>query len=304
MKIFFNQQLKYTEWGGGSQFLTYLYEFLRKKGHHIIFKLKKNIDLIFIIANFKELDPKIFKYTKKYPNTKVLHRINECDKRKNTSHVDNLVLKANEIADETIFISNWLSEYYIKKGYNRSYHVIYNGCNTNYFYPKHKKELGKKVNLVTHHWSRNWMKGFDIYNKLDKVLNEREDINFTYIGRYWQGYNPINTKLLPPQYGKNLGDELRNYDIYLTASRWEPCGMHHIEGASCGLPVLYHSEGGGINESCKNYGLKYNDIPSLLEGIDKIKESYQEYLSRIPYNFLSSKRCCEEYYKIILNLNE
>ena len=170
-----------------------------------------------------------------------------------------------------------------------------------YDYLNHKlpSQLGDKINLVTHHWSNNWMKGFDIYTELDKFLENRNDIAFTYIGRYYDGYVPRNTKLIPPLYGKNLGDELRKYDIYITAARWEACGMHHIEGACCGLPVLYHKNGGGINESSKNYGIEYHDIPSLLESIYKIKESYHEYRDKIPYEYLSSKRCSEAYYKII-----
>ncbi|GAG73451.1 unnamed protein product, partial [marine sediment metagenome] len=210
--------------------------------------------------------------------------------------------KNNTIADETVFISKWLADYYIEKGFNKPFHVIYNGCNTNDFYPETKKELGKVINLVTHHWSDNWMKGFDIYNQLDEILEKRDDITFSYIGRYNKNYIPKNIKIIPPLYGKKLSNELRKYDIYLTAARWEAGGMHHIEGASCGLPVLFHIEGGGINELCKNYGLHYNNIPSLLEGINKIKNLYQEYRNKIKYDFLSSKRCCEEYYNLITNM--
>jgi len=228
----------------------------------------------------------------------------ECDKRKNTNHVNKLIFRSNEIADVTIFISNWLANYFIKKGFNKPYKVIYNGCNSNYFYPKKKREVGDVIRLVTHHWSSNWMKGFDIYTELDKLLENRDDIEFTYIGRYNENYKTKNTKIIPPLYGKALGDELRKHDIYLTASRWEPCGMHHIEGARSGLPVLYHKDGGGINESCRNYGFEYNDIPSLLKGIEKIRTEFREYRNKIDFEFLDSKRCYQEYYNIILKMFE
>lgn len=304
LKIFFNQVVKYTAWGGGNFFLANFIEFLKEKGHEIIFELKKKIDIIFIVANYKEIDPRIFKYKKKNPNTKVLHRINECDKRKNTNHVDQLIFKTNKIADETVFISNWLAKYFIGKGFNKNYEVIYNGCNPDHFYPKKSKELGESINLTTHHWSNNWMKGFDIYNELDTILENSQDFTFNYIGRYYEGYYPKNTKIIPPLHGESLGEQLRKYDIYVTASRWEPCGMHHIEGARCGLPVLYHREGGGINESCKNYGVEYYDIPTLLEGLNRIRYKYQEYRKKIPYDFLNSKRCNEEFYKIIQRMGD
>ncbi|MFX1257019.1 MAG: glycosyltransferase [Promethearchaeota archaeon] len=301
MIIYFNENVRYTPWGGGIHFLADLICFLKERGHQITFKLKKKIDLIFIITNFRELNPKILKYLEKYPDTKVIQRINISDISKNVNYQDKLVLDINKIADETIFISKWLAEYYKKKGFNRSYHVIYNGCNRNYFFPKENKELGEKFNLVTHHWSNNWMKGFDIYTALDKILVNRKDIFFTYIGNYTDKYKSNNTKLISPLYGEKLGEELRKYDVYLTASRWEGCGMHHIEGASCGLPVLYHRDGGGLNEACKNYGIEFNDIDSLLDAIGKIKENYYYYRNKIDYNFLSAERCSKDYYNIILN---
>lgn len=308
MKIFFNEFIKNRPWGGGVHFLSNLVDFLREKGHEIVFRLEKNIDIIFILSNsrvqYKKKTKGIFKYKKKNPHVKVLHRINVSDISKNTNNANKLVFKSNEIADETVFISNWLADYFIENGFNKPYQVIYNGCNPEYFYPEKDKKIGKKINLVTHHWSLNWMKGFDIYVELDKLLDSRDDITFTYIGRYNESYIPKNTQIIPPLYGKKLGDELRKYDIYTTAARWEGCGMHHIEGARCGLPVLYHRDGGGINESCKNYGIEYYNNYSLLEGINEIKNNYQEFRNNINYDFLSSKRCNEDYYKVILDLVE
>ncbi|MHA1758624.1 MAG: glycosyltransferase [Promethearchaeota archaeon] len=300
MRIYFNDKVKHEPWGGGIHFLSALVEFLKKKRFKVTFKLKKNIDIVFLIKNNRELDSNLLRYLKKNPRTKVLQRINISDISKKINFQDKLVLKINKFADETVFISNWLADYFIKKGFNRPYHVIYNGCNTNFFYPlKNKKFNPSLIHLVTHHWSTNWMKGFDIYSKLDQLLDNRNDIKFTFIGRYSKKYIPKNTVLIKPLYGKKLGDELRKHDIYLTAARWEGCGMHHIEGASCGLPVLYHQDGGGINESCKNYGIEYNDITSLLEGLSILSKNYVEYKNKIPYEFLSMKRCCEDYFKIL-----
>ncbi|MFX0132328.1 MAG: glycosyltransferase [Candidatus Hodarchaeota archaeon] len=308
MKIYFNEKPKGSAWGGGNHVLLSLVQFLKKKGYQIVFKLEKELDLIFIQANskvrYKERIKPLFKYKKKHPNVKILHRINVSDISKNTSDMNDLVLNTNSLADDTIFISRWLADYYIENGFDRSYHVIYNGCNRNYFYPLKEKILEDPIRLVTHHWSDNWMKGFDIYTKLDELIEKRDDMTFTYIGRYNKNYNPKNTKLIPPLYGKELGDELRKYDIYLTAARWEACGMHHIEGACCGLPVLYHSEGGGVNESCQNYGIEYNNVENLIECIYKLKESYQEFREKITYDFLSSERCNEEYYKVIQEMFE
>jgi len=85
----------------------------------------------------------------------------------------------------------------------------------------------------------------------------------------------------------------------VTASRFEPCGMHHIEGSASGLPVLYHQDGGGINELCKKHGIEFNDMSSFFVGLQTILDSYEDFVSRIDYSYLSSNRMCAEYYRIL-----
>ena len=48
---------------------------------------------------------------------------------------------------------------------------------------------------------------------------------------------------------KNWQDKLKKHDIYLTASLYEPGGIHQLEGMAVGLPVLYRNNSGGIQES-------------------------------------------------------
>ena len=98
----------------------------------------------------------------------------------------NLLLKlANYSADHTIFIASWLKDLNLiqKKA---KYTVILNGGNNKLFNMKNNVEWDKKgpLKLVTHHWGGNFMKGFDVYSKLDNLLSSKElnkNINFTYI---------------------------------------------------------------------------------------------------------------------------
>ena len=303
MKVSFNRRPPRGPWGGGASFVANMSKFLYEKGHDVVFDLSDDIDLIFMI------DPRpnsesysiqdIFNYKSRFPNTKIFHRVNECDKRKNTNFMDNLILQSSQITDVTVFISSWLSDYFFEKGFNKKSYVIYNGCNKNFFFEKEKKDLHSPIRLVTHHWSDNWMKGFDIYSDIDRYIEGNSELEFTYIGRYCKEYSPKNTKIIPPMSGIDLGDELRNHDIYVTASRWEPCGMHHIEGSACGLPVLYHKEGGGINEFCSRHGESFDSFKTFLSNLDIIIKNYSDYTNQIDYNFLSSVRCCEDYYNII-----
>jgi glycosyltransferase involved in cell wall biosynthesis len=248
----------------------------------------------------------IFAYKQRNSRVKILHRINECDARKNTNEIDQLLLLSNKIADETVFISGWLRDYFVSKGFNRSNHVIYNGCDTTHFYPSKNIEnrtIQYPIKIVTHHWSDNWMKGFDVYKYIDEISGKSpEKYQFTYIGRYAKEYLPRHTNIISPKYGKDLGDELRKHDVYVTASRWEPCGMHHIEGAASGLPVLYHSDGGGIVEGCKDHGIQFSSIEEIPSALDKIINIYNDLSSKIDYKFLSSERCIKQYVELVTKM--
>ena len=47
--------------------------------------------------------------------------------------------------------------------------------------------------------------------------------------------------------------------LYVTGTRWEPCGMHHVEGAQCGLPLVFHEDGGGVVEAGRKYGIGFRE---------------------------------------------
>ena len=114
-----------------------------------------------------------------------------------------------------------------------------------------------KIRLVTHHWGANWNKGFDIYSKLDEMLEHprwSNKIEFTYVGNVPDKFTFKNAKLINPLSGRELADEIKSNHIYITGSLNEPSGNHHIEGAQCGLPILYVDR--GTTEYCKNFVLQ------------------------------------------------
>ena len=106
------------------------------------------------------------------PNPIIFHRINECDERKNTKKLNKFMLKANNVADYTIFVSSWIKNLYSKLGHNKPSSVILSGSNTKIFNRNdfNTWDKNKKFKIVTHHWGSNWNKGFDAYKKLDDLL--------------------------------------------------------------------------------------------------------------------------------------
>ena len=74
---------------------------------------------------------------------------------------------------------------------------------------------------------------------------------FTFIGNKPKDIKFNNINILKPLEGKNLANELKKHDVYITASENEPSGNHHMEGALCGLPILF-KDSGSTSEYCKD----------------------------------------------------
>ncbi len=287
MKVAIGYKLNDGPWGGGNQFALALKNKLIEDGHEVFFNLSRNdLDIILLTdprkwsscVSFSSGD--IIKYLI-FKNSKalVVHRINECDERKKTSHMNFLLRLANYSADFTIFIASWLKDLNLTQKNPKSI-VILNGGNNKLFNMKNNIKWDKKepLKLVTHHWGGNYMKGFDVYKKLDILLSSekvKKKINFTYIGNLPKNFSFINSTHIKPISGEDLAKELSKHHVYLTASINEPAGMHHIEGALSGLPLIYRKSG-ALPEYCNGYGLEFiND--DFLQKIKLIKKDYSKF---------------------------
>lgn len=316
-KIMFNLKPPEGSFGGGSFFVKNMIDYLSDKysdKYTLTTKFEPNIDLIFMIdprpGDYKAggIDT-IMSYKRAYPECKILYAVNECDiKRKVSINIEPLIVKSIMLVDHNIFISRWLKDYYLDKYQDnkdfvnkiRDAQVIFNACDLKDYYPDNEKHLDKKnIKLVTHHWSDNYNKGFEIYNKIDELLgtDKFKQIKFTYIGRYLPNYIPKNINYIPPLSEAKLGNELRKHDVYLTASLYEPGGIHQLEGMASGLPVLYRKNSGGIKESIGKCGEEYDSVDDMMIMLDKIVNNYEYYCSQIDYSFVSHERFGEEYHK-------
>lgn len=308
MKICIAHKVVQGPWGGGNSFSDQLALFLRNRGHYVVNDFVSDIDVILLIDP-RPTETHTFQmamdYKQKNPDVKIIHRVNDTDKARPYGPPvrEEFFLEINKQTDHTIFISEWVRDHYIKLGFNPDHPntVVVNGCSPNYYYPK-ENVIQNPVKLITHHWSDGPLKGFDVYNYLDEILPDQPVLEFTYLGRYNRDYQPKNINLIPPQEPKEIGNILREHHIYITAARWEACGMHHIEAARCGLPILYHEEGGAVPEVCKRHGIGFSDVESMFRGMQKLIDNYDEYRDNIDYDYLSMDRCCEEYERIFLNV--
>jgi glycosyltransferase involved in cell wall biosynthesis len=283
-------------WGGSSTFVAQLRAFLRARGYRVTCRLGPEVDAIVLIDPREDLQLKAFgmaeiiAHKQRHPRVRVIHRINECDQRKGTNFMDAFLAEANAHADYTVFIAEWLREYHAARWFDtrRPHEVIYNGADCAIFHPigQHPWQPGETLRVVTHHWSDNPLKGFDVYEEVDRLIDAGKLPGFELrvIGRWPARIQWKSARTAPPLAGRALAAALRECHLYLTATRWEPCGMHHVEGAQCGLPLLYHEDGGGVVEAGLKYGLGFRDDvgAALLAARDRYDKLRARVLAHMP----------------------
>ena len=191
IKVAIGSQATSGPWGGGSAFVRSLSNGLLKAGHCVVYDLKSNdIDIILLtdprrIKNITFGPGCAYRYLLfNNPNAIVVHRINECDERKNTYFINRLLKRANYIADHTVFISEWLKT--LPLWHNiKDFSIIRNGADSNLFFPSNNISWNKEkpLKLVTHHWSNNMNKGYQMYYDLWFYLKKTKNYEFVFIGQ-------------------------------------------------------------------------------------------------------------------------
>lgn len=314
MIISIGMKLREGAWGGGNQVGNALVHCFHQKGAHVCFDLNMpNIDLILLTEPRKELaisaynDADIFKYLLRNKRTIVVHRINECDERKGTKNVNQRLIRANLCADHTVFVGSWLVKLFLEQGWKKGdYSVIRNGSDREIFHPiGYTRWSGppEPLRIVTHHWGANWLKGFDIYQQFDQMLEldqYKSRFSFTYIGNLPEGFKFRNAHYIPPKHGVELANNIRQHHVYLTASQNEPGGNHQNEGANCGLPLLFR-DSGCMPEYCTGYGISFT-ATSFEQKLEEMIQTYSIWVDKMKDFPNTADRMGERYYQLFVNL--
>lgn len=314
MKVSIGTNIKEGPWGGGNLFAINLKDFLISQGHEVTNNLfEDDIDVILITEPRKTSESSAFTHIDvkrylKYVNydTVIVHRLNECDERKNTNFVNDYLIEANKVSDQSVYVSEWLKNLFLSQGIKSKKNlVIYGGANDQIFNSSGLKpwKNNQKLKLVTHHWGANWNKGFDVYKYVDELLGQEEwnsKISFTYIGNIPKNFSFKNSNLINPLSGLDLSKKLKENNFYITGSLNEPSGNHHIEAAQCGLPILY-MDSGGTPEYCETFGVEFN-INNIEEKLNYAIQNYeriQENMKNYPHN---ANKMSQEYLNLFENL--
>lgn len=315
MKISIGSRIVKGPWGGGNLFIINLSNYLTSQGHEVYFDLsQKDIDLILLTdprinespsSSFDHIDIEFYlNYVN--PNSVVVQRINECDERKNTTGLNNFYIEASNVADNIVFVSNWLKNLYVEQGINEAKSgVILSGSDKSIFNSAFNSKWNKKekLRLITHHWSANTNKGYETYKKIDNMLDNpkwKNLIEFTYVGNISDEFQFKNTKVIKPKSGKELSIILQKSHVYVTGSINEPSGNHHIEAAQCGLPILF-LKSGGLVEYCEGFGVAFDNENFEIKLEEMIKD-YDNLYNKMAEYELDSDKMSQEYLDLFQHL--
>ena len=317
MKIAIGSRPYDGPWGGGNRFVTALCDALGKAGHRVVHSLSdSDIDIILIV------DPRmrspnvtfgpggIMRYlTWKNPNAIVVHRINECDERKNQAFINDKLVRANLIADVTVFVGDWMKDLPVWQRHLREPHfVIHNGADTKIFNRQNFRPWGgqEPLKLVTHHWGYHPMKGLDVYEAIGRMIGRdvwKNRLQMTYVGNLPGGMSLDGIRHIAPLNGVALATELASHHAYVTGSINEPGGNHQNEGALCGLPLLYRNSG-CLPEYCEGFGVAFEGPNDVEAGLGRLMRDYSQLVARMPLYPWTANRMTSEWLSLFERLHK
>lgn len=285
-------------YGGGNQFLLALEKELKQRGRDMgRNRVGKNTKIcLFNSFNF-DFDQLVSLHKKYKP--KMIHRVDGPISvyRGTDEKIDKNILEMNhKLADATIFQSQYSKDSHEKMGLEfKKPVVIQNAVDPTIFNRAGKAENldnTKKIKLISTSWSANQNKGRDIYDWLDKNLDFSK-YEFTFLGNYPGHFkNIIHLKPLP---SVEVAKILKMHDIYITASKNDPCSNALIEALACGLPAVYLNSG-GHPEIVKNGGESFTGEDDILEAIEKVVSNYKYYQDKI--SVTSLEKIADKYLEI------
>jgi glycosyltransferase involved in cell wall biosynthesis len=298
MKINILYRFRDSAWGGANQFLKALRKYFISKGCYI--NAPEDADVVIFASypfNSEWLYGKVWQLKRK-KRIVVINRMNGPISlyRGHDREVDDINFKFNNhIADGTIFQSEWSRQKCCDLGMlpNRYETIIGNSPDPSIFFPlenKKEKRREDKIKLIASSWSSNSNKGFDIYEFLDVNLDfSRYEMTFI-------GNSPIsfkNIKHISPMSPEKLAIELRNHDIFISASKLETYSNSLSEALHCGLPAIARNNSSQVIAVDRG-GLFFEGRADILKTIDNLAENLENHRSFISVPRITDRG--EDYY--------
>ncbi|NPA44136.1 MAG: glycosyltransferase family 4 protein, partial [Chlorobi bacterium] len=109
-------------------------------------------------------------------------------------------------------------------------------------------------------------------------------------------YKFKNIKTIEPLPSNKLAEQLKKHDIYITASKNDPCSNSLIEALHCGLPAVVLNDG-GHPEITKKGGLVFNKNSEIISCFNEISNNYSSFQKNI--NIPTMNEVGQQYYNFM-----
>ncbi|OGV44753.1 MAG: hypothetical protein A2X46_16580 [Lentisphaerae bacterium GWF2_57_35] len=185
-----------------------------------------------------------------------------------------------ELADATVFQSHYSLAKHRELGYALANPaVIPNAADPAVFNSGGRTHWDghRRLRLISASWSDNPNKGAAIYKWLDEHLDFNR-YEYTFVGRIQESLK--NIRHIQPVDSETLANELRQHDVFIAASRHDPCSNSVIEALSCGVPVVYLNSG-GHPELVQEAGLPFHEADEIPGCLETICQEYDRIRSTI-----------------------
>lgn len=267
-------------YGGGNQFMMALKQGMERLGVSVCCNsTSPSIDVHF--CNSAWFDADLLSRAGHNRKIRMIHRIDGpvgVYRGGDAAEDDRIYAINKQFANATVMQSAWCLRKTLELGYQPHRPVmIHNAVDGHIFSPRNDRRAGrdKKLHLIATSWSDNPQKGSPFYKQLEQVL-DWDRFEFTFVGRTKENFSRIHH--IPALPSRKLASLLRSSDIYVTASRNEPCSNALIEALACGLPTLYFDDG-SHGEIVGQGGLPFRDENDFLRSLEKMAASYEAFRS-------------------------
>ena len=309
--VAFNLRPRSGPYGGGNQWADQLSTYLHRCGYRIVYHLDDSVDLVMgthagLGGTLRFSYEEVLEAKKRNPRLRCIQRINDNDLRKGTGGMDAQLAAANRAADHTVFVSDWLRDYHSTKWFESSkpHSVILNGADPAVFHPFGNNPWDGKnsFRVVTHHWSDNPSKGFDVYGQIDEAIEAGSlpGVELRIVGRWPREIHWKSAHTYAACARRRLAERLRECHVAVTASRHEPGAMHPVEALQCGLPLLYTSDSGGTVELGGRFGVLIGH--DLVSSVREIQKRYSELRARVLREAPGGDTMCAAYRRLIQSI--
>ena len=272
-------------YGGGNQFLLALEHCLKARYGIDVRRNQARRGVDACVLNAVQFDiPAFERRHQSRATAAVLHRIDgpiHLYRGTRSRELDERTYRLNrDYAGATIVQSFWNLKQIVGFPYEPVMPtVVHNAVDPRIFHPNGRVPFSRDrtIRIIASSWSPNPRKGGATYRWLEEHL-DWDRFDFTFVGNLPEKLRIA--KHLPPMDSENLGDVLRQHDIYVAASRHDPCSNALVEALSCGLPALYYDDG-GHPELVGYGGLPFSRCDDLPRQLDRLVASYEFFQNTI-----------------------